>query len=201
MERKLCGMLIRAVAFSTVSSVRAGGTLTRTTRYYPYGLPFADSFNPTANRRKYGAKELTPDLGLNAYDFEARTLVPAFPMFIQQDPMAEKYYPLSPYLYCAGNPICYIDPDGMDIYSLNIDGKFSLISKTDDDFDIIYGSGNEASIQVSKSFFQSKKSFSVDVNGETFKGYRYKLDNVENADVLYKFLIQNSNVEWSRLIF
>ena len=52
-----------------------------------------------------------------------------------------------------------------------------------------------------KVFFQSKKSFSVDVNGETFKGYRYKLDNVENADVLYKFLIQNSNVEWSRLIF
>ena len=39
------------------------------TDYYPYGLPFADSYGPTANRRKYGAKELTPDLGLNAYDF------------------------------------------------------------------------------------------------------------------------------------
>ena len=82
------------------------------TRYYPYGLPFADASSPTANRRKYGAKELTPDLGLNAYDFEARTLTPAFPMFSQQDPMAEKYYPLSPYLYCTGNPINLVDPTG-----------------------------------------------------------------------------------------
>ena len=82
------------------------------TRYYPYGLPFADASNPTANRRKYGAKELTPDLGLNAYDFEARTLTPAFPAFAQPDPLAEKYYPLSPYLYCAGNPINFVDPDG-----------------------------------------------------------------------------------------
>ena len=39
------------------------------TGYYPYGLPFANASSPTANRRKYGAKELTPDLGLNAYDF------------------------------------------------------------------------------------------------------------------------------------
>ena len=214
-------MLIRAVAFWAAFSVRAGepelsgysgfcdGDIVKDAVVDFSGLSLhADQLLSYTNNiavdrqgQKYGAKELTPDLGLNAYDFEARTLTPAFPMFIQQDPMAEKYYPLSPYLYCAGNPICYIDPDGMDIYSLNIDGKFSLISKTDDDFDIIYGSGNEASIQVSKSFFQSKKSFSVDVNGETFKGYRYKLDNVENADVLYKFLIQNSNVEWSRLIF
>ena len=84
------------------------------TRYYPYGLPFADASNPTANRRKYGAKELTPDLGLNAYDFEARTLTPAFPAFAQPDPLAEKYYALSPYLYCAGNPIIFVDPSGCD---------------------------------------------------------------------------------------
>lgn len=84
------------------------------TEYYPYGLPFATSSTPDANRRKYGAKELTPDLGLNAYDFEARTLTPAFPMFSQPDLLAEKYYPLSPYLYCAGNPVNLVDPNGME---------------------------------------------------------------------------------------
>jgi len=26
------------------------------------------------------------------------------------DPMAEKYYSISPYAYCAGNPILLIDP-------------------------------------------------------------------------------------------
>lgn len=34
-------------------------------------------------RYKYGAKELATELGLNAYDFEARMQSPALPMFAQ----------------------------------------------------------------------------------------------------------------------
>jgi hypothetical protein len=30
------------------------------------------------------------------------------------DPLAEKYYSISPYTYCAGNPVKYVDPDGRD---------------------------------------------------------------------------------------
>ena len=29
------------------------------------------------------------------------------------DPLAEKYYSLSPYLWCAGNPVKFIDPSGL----------------------------------------------------------------------------------------
>ncbi len=28
------------------------------------------------------------------------------------DPLAEKYYSISPYAYCAGNPVNLVDPDG-----------------------------------------------------------------------------------------
>ena len=29
-----------------------------------------------------------------------------------QDPLSEKYYGISPYAFCAGNPVKYLDPDG-----------------------------------------------------------------------------------------
>ena len=89
-------------------------TLEQFTDYYPYGLPHASATAPTANRRKYGAKELTTANGLNLYDFAARWHNPAFPAFTTMDPMATDYYSTSPYLYCGGDPINLVDPTGMD---------------------------------------------------------------------------------------
>ena len=53
------------------------------------------------NRRKFGGKELMSHHGLNLYDFTT------------PDPLLEKYYPISPFAYCAGDPINLIDPPGM----------------------------------------------------------------------------------------
>ena len=50
--------------------------------------------------------------GLNLYDFEARFYDPALCQFPEADPLAEDYCPLSPYLYCAANPILFVDPTG-----------------------------------------------------------------------------------------
>ena len=30
------------------------------------------------------------------------------------DPMAQKYYGLSPYAYCAGDPVNLVDPEGLE---------------------------------------------------------------------------------------
>jgi len=36
-------------------------------------------------------------------------------MWLSVDPMADKYPGISPYAYCAWNPVKLVDPDGMEI--------------------------------------------------------------------------------------
>ena len=58
-------------------------------------------------------------------DFGARLYDPRTAAWLSQDPLAEKYYPISPYAYCAGNPINLVDPDGMDWYIDNNTGYYT----------------------------------------------------------------------------
>ena len=84
--------------------------------YYPYGALMGDiSTQPEKQDFKYSGKELDRTYGLDLHDFEARQQDPLVGRFTSIDPMAEKYYWLSPYAYCAGDPINLVDPTGMDI--------------------------------------------------------------------------------------
>lgn len=58
-------------------------------------------------------KELDTKKGLNWYDYGARHYDVALGRWHVVDPMAEKYYLWSPYAYCLGNPVRFIDPTGM----------------------------------------------------------------------------------------
>ena len=51
--------------------------------------------------------------GLNTYDYGARQYNPVTARWDRMDPLCEKYYSISPYAYCADNPMKFIDPDGM----------------------------------------------------------------------------------------
>ena len=51
-------------------------------------------------------------LCLDSYDFGARWQMPDLTRFGQMDPLAEKTPDVSPYAYCAGDPVNRIDPDG-----------------------------------------------------------------------------------------
>ena len=81
--------------------------------YYPYGMPMSST--ASVQPYKYGGKELDRTNGLDMYDFGARWYDMLVPHFITIDPLAEKYPSISPYVYCAGNPIRYIDPDGKEV--------------------------------------------------------------------------------------
>ena len=43
--------------------------------------------------------------------------------WLSVDRYASKYPSISPYAYCAWNPVKLVDPDGMDIWDLNSNGE------------------------------------------------------------------------------
>ena len=94
----------------------ASGTILQTNHYDPYGesLPAgaaADSGNPY----KWGGKEYVGEL--DSYDFGARYYTTSIPRWTTMDPLCEKYYSISPYAYCAGNPVNLVDPNGLCFYT------------------------------------------------------------------------------------
>ena len=94
--------------------------------YYPFGGRWDDGSGQGGtiaagnNRYALSGKERQTMSRMGSYlaahesllDFGARFYDPATAIFLQQDPLAEKYYNLSPYAYCANNPVNFVDPDG-----------------------------------------------------------------------------------------
>ncbi|MBR1491021.1 MAG: RHS repeat-associated core domain-containing protein [Bacteroidales bacterium] len=73
-------------------------------------LPYPFPPGGTESPYMYGGKEWSATT--STYDFEARQFSPSFHRFTTMDPLAEKYYSISPYAYCADDPVNLIDPDG-----------------------------------------------------------------------------------------
>ena len=92
----------------------AGGTVEQSYDYHPYGEEFsAQALTGPANAWRYGGKEKESMVGTRPqYDFGARRMSPAYGRFTTMDPLGEKYYHISPYAYCAGDPVNYVDPTG-----------------------------------------------------------------------------------------
>ncbi|MCM1503125.1 MAG: RHS repeat-associated core domain-containing protein [Bacteroidales bacterium] len=61
---------------------------------------------------RFSGNELLEGGPVRLYDFIARTYDQALGCFLTPDPLAEKYYSVSPYAYCSGNPVNFVDPDG-----------------------------------------------------------------------------------------
>ena len=91
-----------------------------------------DIFTSEADAYRYGGKEFDRFAGLDLHDFSARWYDQQLCRFTTPDPLQEEYPHLSPYLYCAANPLRYTDPTGKDYYNINKMGIITLFKKTDD---------------------------------------------------------------------
>lgn len=61
-----------------------------------------------------GQEDQSPDYGISYYDFGARQYNTTLSRWLVPDSMGEKYFDVSPYVYCAGNPVNRVDPTGKD---------------------------------------------------------------------------------------
>jgi RHS repeat-associated protein len=82
-----------------------------------------------ADRITYNGKELLTDLDLGWNDYGARMYMSEIGRWNGVDPLADTYRKLNPYVYCADNPIRFIDPDGMKFNDPN-DEKMAQDDKT-----------------------------------------------------------------------
>ena len=154
---------------STRKVVDSNNNVKETINYYPFGseMRMQDPTQMAGNTwqpYRFTGKELDNQNGLNWYDFGARWFdVAGVPMWTSVDPLAEKYYNVSPYVYCNNNPVMFIDPDGRD-YGVTIDSEKQTITIT-------------ATYYATSDSYESAKS-SVDmINAQSGK-FQYEMDEV-----------------------
>ena len=107
---------------STVAVVDGDGVTRQLTAYYPSGVPYElTAAEARATDQLHIGNRWIAHEGMNTYDNTARMHYPVLPSFDTPDPLAEQYPHLSPYAYCAANPVKFVDPTGK--WIVGTDGK------------------------------------------------------------------------------
>lgn len=175
------------------------GDLLECSDYSAYGtrsIPAATAANSTAGSAMTfrdhftGQEDQMPDFNVPYSDHGARLYNPAIRRWMAPDPLSEKYYGLSVYGYCAGNPVNFVDPDGEDVWNVYEDGSIKWISKSlGDVVRIVDMKGN---VLNNISFEQSVLSKMTLNPGN--KDYSYfTVSDAVSAKKLFEFIATPSN--------
>jgi RHS repeat-associated protein len=155
----------------------ASGNLVQKNYYYAFGLPQTYGTQQQKQPYKFNGKEMERMLDMNWYDYSARFFDPAMARFTTMDPLAEKYYSVSPYVYCGNNPVNAIDPDGRSTWVMNNgDGTYRVVGGDleDKDYNIYVYSIKDGQLSRGESIgvTTSTTSFYDDtMNGDTGKAW------------------------------
>ena len=100
--------------------------------YLPWGEEFVDQrITDFSARHTFSAKERDSETGLSY--FGARYYSSDLSIWLSVDPMSDKYPSLSPYVYCADNPVKLTDPDGRWIPGVDDDNNIIVTQEEGDD--------------------------------------------------------------------
>ena len=135
-------------------------------------------------------------------DYGARMYASRLGRWFSGDPLQERYYPLSLYSYCSGNPVKFVDIEGMwiDNYQLMANGSIVFLEKTDDAYDFLYASNSAKKGDVNTdefvTIYDRKILHSLSGKDISFRTHYAFTRNTVDAFNLFKFAADNSNVEW-----
>ena len=176
--------------------INQGGTVEQVNHYYPFGGLLGESMAGGVQPYKYNGKELDRMHGLDLFDYGARHYDAALGKWLTVDPLAEKYYSISPYVYVVNNPVRFIDPDGMDIWEMDYWGNVKWIDHSEQH--TMYalnkkGNRTEQSITIKdRSIFDGLAT--TGKNSNYTKSYSY--GNPSELASVFLFGADNSNAEW-----
>ena len=174
--------------------VDAEGYVAQRTDYYPYGLPMRQK-SADAQPYKYSGKEFDPINGLNTYDFHARVYNPDKSVFGSPDFHAFDYPEQSVYSYCGGNPILFIDPNGMDTHHYDANGNY-MYTESNDEYDSVVLHINGALEESERMAYGTIE----DVwRWKSADGGYYdylKVRGDDNAKMLFEFFVNNIGLEY-----
>ena len=90
--------------------------------YLPWGEDFVNQRTGSfSSMYTFSAKEKDTETGYSY--FGARYYSSDLSIWLSVDPMAAKYPSLSPYVYCADNPVKLVDPNGEEVWIPGLDEK------------------------------------------------------------------------------
>lgn len=122
------------------------------------------------------------------YDYGARNYDPALGRWMNIDPLAEKFPNMSPYVFCANNPLFYVDPNGMEIVNGETARREDL----------------ENRVKLHKEYVDSKYGGKTDLNKKDFatkqeyKDYKDTMKNSRNyANSLKESIATEKNIQTS----
>ena len=92
------------------------------------------NLSPVTCIHTFSAKERDPETGLSC--FGSRYYSSDLSIWLSVDPMSDKYASLSPYVYCADNPVRCVDPNGEEIWIPGLDEENNIVvtQEEGDDF-------------------------------------------------------------------
>ena len=155
------------------------------------------------NRWLFSGKESQSFLYANIplLDFGARMYNPTIARWTTSDPMSEKYYGISPYVYCLGNPISIIDPNGMDIWTMDEKGNVVWVKESDDHR--LYYMNNDGLlsddyVSVSdRSILDDLTKTEAKVDGGAKVSSHTSKSGINDIFKVFKFASDKTKVEWA----